>query len=316
MITIKRLIGPLGRLAVSATLLTAAPSFAETAMQCSQKLHSTLYGRSATSQELNIANPMSTVDAMMSNDEFIEKFSMYVNAHMNWLPGDGKRNNPVYMAMKYYIFKDNQEKPWKELFTGGYDLYDNGYNPREDNSGYFSDRNWKKVYKGNEEFGYKLRTAYLILNNQIGLNLEALTVNNAGGSGRNARQDPNNVCVACHFNSDFALDRIAQILPLVDRQSSDAQNLIEIAALGPFNQEIYGQTVSNLKELTEVLASLDAFNTNACNIAFQFVFGREHRGADKAIFEQCVDEFKQDGHITASVKHFVDSDIFCKSEEG
>ncbi|HEY7772414.1 MAG TPA: hypothetical protein VIC26_04480 [Marinagarivorans sp.] len=316
MITIKRLISPLGSLAVAATLLTAAPSFATTAMQCSQKLHSTLYGRSATAAELTIADPMSHVDEMMSNDEFIEKFSMYINAHMNWLPGDGKRQNPVYMAMKHYIFQDNQEKPWKELFTGGYSLYDNGYNPREEKTGYFSDRNWKQVYKGNEEFGYKLRTAYLILNNQIGLNLDALTVNSTGGSGRDARQDPDNVCVACHFNSDFALDRIAQILPLVDRESSDAQNLIEIAAPGPFNQLIYGQPVSSLEDLTAVLSTLDAFNTNACNIAFQFVFGRDHRGADKALFDQCVTEFKTDGRITTSVKHFLESDIFCQSEEG
>ena len=315
MVTIKRLIRPWGNLALAASLLASAPSFAETAMQCSQKLHTTLYGRSATATELSIANPMANVDAMMKNKEFIEKFSKYVNAHMNWLPGAGKNGNPVYMAMRFFLFNDREgEKPWHELFTGGYSTYDNGYNKSESATGYFSNREWQKVYKGNEEFGYQLRAAYLILNNQIGLNLEALTVNNSGGSGRSARQDPNSVCVTCHFNTEFALDRIASILPLVDRKGSDAQNTLFLGAPGPFNQEIYGQKVNNLKELTVALAGLEQFNSNACHIAFKFVFGRNERGADKEIFQACLTEFKESGYITSAVKHFVDSPIFCKSD--
>jgi hypothetical protein len=316
MITLKRLVKPLGGLAISASLFAATQGFAETSMQCSQKMHSVLYGRSATAAELQIANPMGNLDNMIKNTEFVERFSRYVNKHMNWLPGSGKSGNPTYQAMRQYLFNAREpEKPWEQLFTGGFETYDGGYNRSESASGYFSNREWKKVYKGNEEDGYKLRTAYLILNNQIGLNLEALTVNNAGGSGIKSRQDPSTVCYTCHFATEFALDRIAAILPRVDRKNSDAQNLLELPPPGPSPQTIYGNTVTDLKSLTKTLAKLDEFNNNACHVAFKFVFGRDERGADKELFQQCVTEFKNSGgYITSAIKHFVESPIFCKSE--
>ena len=214
------------------------------------------------------------------------------------------------------MFEDGEEKQWHELFTTGYQLYDNGYNLQNEGSGYFSDRHWRKKYKGNEEAGFKLRTAYLILNNQIGLDLEALTVNNAGGSGRDARKDPSTVCYSCHYKEEFALDRIANVLPIVNRQASDAQNLIEGPVPGPTPQVIYGKSVSNLSELTKALSEVDEFYTNACHIAFKFVFGRSERGADKPVFRGCVDKFKADGRISVAVRHFVDSDIFCQGLEG
>lgn len=302
--------------AAGLALVWTSQSYAETAMQCNQKLSSTLFGRSATTAELNIADPKSRVDAMMQNQEFIEHFSSYVNAHMEWIPDDGIRNNPVYGALTFYLFQNGEEKPWHELFTGNYGLYDNGYNPQSDGSGYFSDREWKRKYKGNEEDGFKLRTAYMIMNNSIGLNLEALTVNNSGGSGRDARQDPNSVCYACHYKEEFALDRIANVLPQVNREASDAQNLIENPPPGPTPQIIYGAAVSNLDELVDSLVTTDEFYTNACHIAFNFVFGRDERGADKEIFKSCLDEFRTDGRISVAVRHFIDSEIFCKDLEG
>lgn len=299
----------------SAALVSASFSFSESIMQCNQKLTSTLFGRSATTAELNIADPLSRVDAMMADPEFIDHFSSVVNAHMEWLPNDGISANPVYGAMTFFLFEKGEEKPWRELFTGDYALYDNGYNPQT-GSGYFSDRTWKHRYKGNEEDGFKLRTAYMILNNSIGLNLEALTVNTSGGSGRDARQDPTSVCYACHYKEEFALDRIANVLPQVNRESSDAQNLIENPPPGPTPQNIYGSDVSDLNGLVDSLVNIDEFYTNACNIAFNFVFGRDERGDDKEIFQSCVEEFKADGRITVAVRHFIDSEIFCQDLEG
>lgn len=329
MITIKRLVRPVSSLAASISLLCAAPSFADTSMQCSQKLHSTLYGRSATAAELNISEPLNQLDSMILEEEFTENFGNFVNAHMNWLPAEGRNNNPVYMGVTRYLFMPRQnsghatEYPWKNLFTEGYRPYDGGFNPQDIEegaggqraSGYFSDKNWKKTYKGNEEGGIKIRTAYLILNNQIGLNLEALTVNASGGSGLSARQNPESVCYSCHFRTEYGLDKIASILPLVNRETSDAQNFNEKPASSN-SQEIYGQTVTELKDLTALLAERPEFFTNACSIAFEFVFGREHRGADREIFEACVPIFQESGYITTAVKYFVESDYFCRSEEG
>lgn len=317
----KKIMRPLWRYALSlalsgSALLASSNSFAETAMQCNQKLNSTLFGRSATTAELNITDPLGRVDNMMDDQEFIDHLSSYINAHMEWLPDDGLRNNPVYAALKFYLFENGGEKPWRELFTGNFEVYDNGYNSRNDGSGYFSDRVWKKKYKGNEEDGFKLRTAYLILNNAIGLNLEALTVSNSGGSGRDTRQDPESVCYACHYKEEFALDRIANILPKVNRDASDDQNLVESPAPGPAPQTIYGTEVSDMDELLDSLVTTDEFYTNACHVAFKFVFGRDERGADKDIFKSCIDTFKADGRISVAVRHFIDSDIFCQNLEG
>lgn len=289
---------------------------AQVAQQCNQKLSSTLFGRSATNAELAIASPKDRIPSMMQDDEFINHFASYVNAYMEWIPDEGLSNNPVYGAIIFYLFEKGVEKPWRELFTGNYNLYDNGYNPQSDGSGYFSNRVWKRKYKGNEEDGFKLRTAYLILNNTIGLNLEALTVNNSGGSGRNARQDPDTVCYACHYKEEFALDRIANVLPKVNREASDVQNLIESPAPGPFPQTIYGTAVSSMDELVDSLVTTEEFYTNACHVAFNFVFGRDERGADKDIFRGCIDKFTSDGKITTAVNHFIESDIFCKGLEG
>ena len=300
---------------VGFVLIGSSTAFAMSEMQCNQKLSSTLFGRSATTTELAVSSPKSRVDSMMAGQEYIEHFSSFVNAHMEWLPDEGLTSNPVYAALKFYLFENGVEKPWRELFTGNFEVYDNGYNSRNDGSGYFSDRKWKSKYKGNEEDGFKLRTAYLILNNSIGLNLEALTVNTSGGSGRNARQDPNSVCYACHYKEEFALDRIANILPKVNRQSSDAQNLVEDPAPGPFPQILYGSEVNNMDELVDTLVTTDEFYTNACHIAFKFVFGRDERGADKEIFQSCIDTFKADGRISVAVKHFINSDIFCQGLE-
>jgi len=252
------------------------------------------------------------VDSIMASDEFIDHFASFVNSEMEWTPSDGIGNNPVYGAITQYLFEDDEERDWQDLFTGNYELYGGGYNPRGEGSGYFSDRVWKRKYKGNEEDGYKLRTAYLILNNTIGLNLEALTVNSSGGSGREARQDPTTVCYACHYKEEFALDRIANVLAQVDRESSDDQNLIELPPPGPTPQNIYGTDVSSLDELVDSLVLTDEFYVNACNIAFNFVFGRDERSADKEIFQGCLAEFKTSGKISTAIRHYIDSDIFCK----
>ena len=290
---------------------------AESPQQCNEKLSSTIYGRSATSAELAITNPLGRVDDMIKSREFIDHFAGFVNAQMEWIPDDGGIiNNPVYLAMTRYMFDGGTEKDWAELFTGNYELHSNGFNTRNQGSGYFSDRVWKRKYRGNEEDGFKLRTAYLILNNTIGLNLEALTVNNSGGSGREARSDPSTVCYACHYREEFALDRIANVLPKVNREASDDQNLIESPPPGPTPQTIYGTEVSSMDELVDSLVTTDEFYTNACNIAFRFAFGRDERGADKDIFRGCLDSFKADGKITTAVRHYINSGIFCPNLEG
>lgn len=277
--------------------------------QCNQRLYNTLYGRPANESEINKADPISAVDSMLTNDAFYENFSRFANAHMNLVPESNRDANPVYNMIKNYIF--NRDKQWYELFTAQVDVVGQNVNPKTDAVGYFENRHWKKANAGNEEDGFKLRTAYRILNNAIGLNLEALTVTSDGGSGQNDRKNPDSVCVSCHFNLPFALDKVALILDRVDRRASDAQNTIFAAPLGPFPQTVYGQPISNLKELADMLVEREEFYTNACHVGFKFVFARQETSYESEVFSACIDKFKSTGKIQDTVRHFVKSELFC-----
>ena len=64
-------------------IVFSAATYAENAMQCNQKLNSTLFGQSASQADLAIADPMARVDNMMKDRRFIEHFASFVNAHMD-----------------------------------------------------------------------------------------------------------------------------------------------------------------------------------------------------------------------------------------
>lgn len=282
---------------------------AENVQQCNQKLYNTLYDRAPTQIELEAANPLTRVDAMLANDAFQDFFARYINAKLNTGPADKPEDEVVFNMVKSYILK--RDKDWAELFTAKVDIVGQNINPKPDAVGYFESRSWKKRYAGNEEEGLKLRTAYMVTNNIIGLKLDALTVTSSGDSSKKGRADPSNVCISCHFNLPFALDKVALILDRVDRKASDAQNTLFLPPIGPA-QVIYGESVANLTELANMLVKRSEFNSNACHMAFTFVFGRDESAHEKQLFSQCMEKFTASKKITTAVKHFVESDIFCQ----
>ena len=296
---------------------------AMTTEQCNQKLSNTLLDRAATTTELANPDPMGRVDGLLNNSDFKEYFARFVNAHMNWGPKDNADENPVYMSLINYVFKNDLQ--WKELLVHDREIVGQNANPSTKDVGYFNHRNWRQRYEGNEEDGFKLRTAYMIMNNMIGLNLEAVTVSATGASDRDARKTPGTVCYHCHYRFDFALDRVADILPRVNRENMDVQNRQDLNPLGSM-AEVFGTTittqgasdpkVAGLRNFVEMLAERDEFYSNACNIAFEFTFGREADGSDPDVFDGCVAEFRKTGKILDAVRHFIESPIFCQDLEG
>ncbi len=76
--------------------------------------------------------------------------------------------------------------------------------------GYFRSRPWMVRYAGNEEEGYRLNAAFRIQQNIIGLDVGAVT--NAPGVDISATGRMAAGCRSCHYDSYFALDKVAKIL--------------------------------------------------------------------------------------------------------
>ncbi len=72
-------------------------------------------------------------------------------------------------------------------------------------------KKWLQVYAGNEAQGYKLSTAYRILNNTLGIHLTAAPNNTAvPDSSATGRAAPG--CTGCHFEGPYPLDKVARVL--------------------------------------------------------------------------------------------------------
>ena len=180
--TLKRLVKPWGLAAATLGFCLSPMASAMTAKQCNQKLSNTLLDRSASMSELNNPDPMGRVDQMLNDGDFKEYFARFVNAHMNWGPKDNADENPIYQSLINYVFKN--DLTWDKLFTHDREIVGQNANPSTNSVGYFNHRHWRQRYEGNEEDGFKIRTAYMIMNNIIGLNLEAVTVSASGASDR------------------------------------------------------------------------------------------------------------------------------------
>ena len=299
-------------IAIVFILLFAAPAaMAGNAAQCTQKLYNTLFQRPPNQDELKNPFPLAQTPAMLRSNSFRDVFARFINAKMNTSPSNKLDDNIIYTLVKNYVL--SEDKPWYELFNGQISASGSTLSDDPNALGYFENPAWKQRYAGNEEDGYRLRTAYLMINNIIGLNLDAITVTSTGGSARSDRANPAGVCYSCHYASDFALDKIANILTKVDREASSNGSIIFTTEPEGPSQQLFGARVTNINELINTLIAQEQFNTQACSLAFEFLFARQEGGTEPALMKQCINTFKQSGKITDAVAHFVQSPIFCSN---
>lgn len=298
------------RLAATLAVLLPLLGFAQTleTNRCAVKLAVTLTGRSPSTALLASPNPQSQVDALLTDAAFIERFSRFVNARFNDEPGATSVEDSAYHLTRHVL---TNRLPWSDLFLGSFrvDTVNNAVAvvPDGNGLGYLRSRAWLERYAGNEEQGIKLSTAYRMLNNITGVTLTAAVV--VPGLDVSAQGRRNAACSGCHFDSWFALDKLASVL--TKRVGSGDTMRFEPPTAGP-QQLLNGQTIADDKGLATALVNSTEFEFNACRIAFGFVYGRKELACEGPLFDRCVDAFRAQRTMQAAISTLTKDSSFCR----
>lgn len=289
----------------------AASDAKERAEKCATRLYTTMVGDGATAEALASPTPQTYFDALAKDARFIERFARFANSQMNNTPGAVPAEDASYYLARYVLQND---KPWTDMFVGAYDVVPNQNNTdatvqaNANGLGYFRSRAWQVRYAGNESAGIRIVTAYRMMQNTIGLKLAATTnladIGDITAQGRKAAQ-----CAGCHYNPWFALDKVASVLGT--RTGTGAQTQFSASTLGP-QQILGGITVSNDKELVEALVGNEAFDVNACRLAYKYLYGRIEYTCEAPVFDACVAAFKKDKKITSALAVVAKDPAFCE----
>jgi len=282
----------------------------EDRQRCAIRMSSALLGKSPSSTLLNSADPQADVEGLLTSADFITRFSGFVNASFNDDPGANPAQDAPYFLAKYVL---ENNKPWKELYLGQYsvDLESNQAVVKQNSNGvgFFRSPEWLKRYAGNELAGYKLTTAYRLLNNVIGLKLVATTNAPTADVSATGRQAP--ACRSCHYDNWYALDKLAKVLTRRVVTSDEIEFSEPPAADLP--QTLEGDIkVSNDKELITALVNSIDFKFHQCRLAFRFLYGRAEHASEGEIFDKCMSEFSAKGTIQSAIAVLVKDSNFCR----
>jgi hypothetical protein len=291
----------------------SAPPVDEAARhRCATRLSIGLTGKAPSADLLANADPQSQVDAMLADPAFIEQFSRFMNAELNPEPGETPQRDATYYLARHVL---QNNRPWHELFDGPYDVLADGTttpasaqvvdNP--DGLGYFRSRPWMLRYAGNEEAGLRLVAAFRIQQNIIGLDVTAVTTAPDVDISANGRKST--ACSGCHYDSYFALDKVAAVL---SRVSGPADNPTFIAPTGPAQQLLDGRMIANDKELVGALVTSTQFKFRTCRLAFQYLYGRSEANCEAPLFDKCIDAFEQTGDVRAALKTIAQDPGYCE----
>ncbi|MFO0676571.1 MAG: hypothetical protein U0169_08560 [Polyangiaceae bacterium] len=281
--------------------------------RCANRLSISLLGEGASADVAAMAEPRSAMASMLSNPKFIERFSGFVNSQFNAQPGATPDQDAPYYLAKYVL---QNAKPWSDMFLGEYDLVKT--NPQQANSevtvqpspnglGYFRTRGWMVRYAGNEPAGLRLPAAFRILQNTTGL--ELIPTTNAIGADLSATGRKAPACAGCHYESWYALDKVAAVLSTRTGQMNNIQ--FRPPAAGA-KEVLGGIMVNDDKELVTALVGNDAFAVNACRLATRFLYGRRESTCEGPLFDKCVARFKETKTIQSALTTFVEDPSFCE----
>lgn len=275
--------------------------------RCAVKLSVALTGRSPDAALLANPNPQAQVDALLQGTAFIERFSRFVNARFNDEPGAASVEDAAYHLAKHVM---TNRLPWSDMFLGAtrVDLVNNNVSIVTDANGlgYLRSPAWLKRYAGNEEQGVKLSTAYRILNNTTGISLTAAVV--VPGLDVSAAGRRNAACAGCHYDSWFALDKVASVL--TKRVGTGDMMRFEAPTAGP--QQLLGKTIADDKALVTALVNSPDFEFNVCRVAFGFVHGRNELACEGPLFDRCVDAFRTQRTMQAAIATLTKDASFCR----
>jgi hypothetical protein len=282
---------------------------AEQNARCASRLSISLLGLPPDAGLAASQNPQAAVDGMLATATFTDHFASFVNAQFNGGPVTDPTQDPVYFLARWVVA---QQKPWKDLFVGAYDLVPSvdkktlDVVPSATGLGYFRTKPWMTRYAGNEADGIRISAAYHMIQNTTGLQVPASVA--VPGEDRTAtgRQAP--ACSGCHYDPWFALDKAAAVL---SRKKVDAMGTVTFDATKVAPTQLLGKTIANDGDLVRTLVDSDAFRFNQCRLVFQFLYGRAENQCEGPIFDRCVDALTQQGTITAAIAAVAKDPSFC-----
>lgn len=286
---------------------------AERNERCATRLFIAMVGEGATPEALASANPQASFDTLVKDARFQERFAGFINSEFNGVPGATPAEDAPYYMTKYVLAKD---EPWSEMFVGHLDVSPRyWFDPNSeavisddaDGLGYFASRAWVARYAGNEPAGIRISAAYQMMQNTIGLTLVATTsAPDADISAEGRKAEP---CASCHYDPWYALDKVAMVLG--KRTGSGTTTRVDTSKVT--TQTLLGGTaISNQREFVEALVANEAFDVNACRLAFKFLYGRSEQSCEGPLFDTCVDAFKKDKTITSALATIAKAPDFCE----
>jgi hypothetical protein len=302
----------LGAIAAAAATRPAAATgedVTELHERCATRLSVAFLGKTATDAQLASTDPQASVDSMLQDPAFIERFARFTNASFNDGPGATPEEDAPYFLAKYVLANG---KPWSDMFLGPYkvdrDATGQVVVTNDPNGlGYFRSRPWLVRYAGNEAAGIKISTAYRIMNNVMGLRLTAST--NAPSVDISATGRLAAPCNGCHYTPWFALDHVAAVLTK-RVGSGDAMTFLAPTA-GP-QKILGGLTIANDQELVSALVANDGFKFRTCRMAFQFLYGRPENKCEGPTFDRCIDELSAKKTVQSALAAVAKDPSFCQ----
>jgi hypothetical protein len=289
----------------------AAQDQTEFRSRCAIRLSSAIMGTSPSATLLAATDPAGQVDTMLATPEFQERFSRFVNASFNRIPGNNPEDDAPYWLAKYVL---QNNKPWTDLFLGPYDVAaTDPNNPgnvtvsnNPDGLGYFRAQAWMIRYAGNELSGLKISTAYHMMQNTIGLHLTAVTT--APGQDISATGRAKQPCAGCHVDPYYALDKVASVLTRRNDTTSpisfDPPTVTSAQILG-------GITVTTDKDIVTALVKSDAFAFRQCRLAWEYLYARPEFTCDGPVFDKCMAAFTSAGTIQAGIAAIAKDPSYC-----
>jgi hypothetical protein len=241
-------------------------------------------------------------------DVFASRFAGFVNAKWQREQSATRERNAPYQVAHWVLGK---RLPWRDTFVGRFDLdpFEGRFTvvPADSGLGYFRVKKWLETNAGNEAQGYKLNTAYRMLQNTLGTKLTAAPNNTSvPDSSATGRAGPG--CTSCHFEGPYPLDRVARTL--TRRNGMGTMMTFTAPTDGP--QQLWGHTVSDDEELVRVLISSEEFTFNTCRLVFEFMFGRPESTCEAPLFDACVQAFEAEGTIQGAVMGLARHPDYCR----
>ncbi|MFZ5438465.1 MAG: hypothetical protein ACOZQL_00585 [Myxococcota bacterium] len=295
------------------TLLVAGPALAqEASFQCMRRVGTVLnveYWWSKANQA-DAGTPIERVPEFLESPGFSDRWAAFLNSRFNAQPGLTGEDDVMTFVVRYVL---DHHKPWRDVYVGRFAVSGpSGYpkiteDPTRPPYGFFGLRPWLVRYAGNDTEGRMLQAAYRILRATIGLELVPSPQNAAGDSTLTGRARPE--CRSCHFDSPYALDHVAGLLPWY-RKGIGSRMTLEAQA--PTPAPLFdGRQVHSLEELLAIAVDSDAFHFWSCRLAFEFAVGRPETGCEAPVFDACVDALRQTGDLRAALAAILQHPSYC-----